>query len=120
MTFILCCSILMNVVLFIIFLGAREVHRKWKSEAAAHRITKLEHESLRAQWNAMVIRINQLGGSYLLRTGKVLHGASVPVQDATPFTADELRKLVKVCHPDKHGGDATMESITKKLLAMRK
>ncbi len=37
----------------------------------------------------------------------------------TQFDQDEIRTLVALCHPDKHGGKSSAQNMTKKLLAMR-
>lgn len=37
----------------------------------------------------------------------------------TPFTKKEITDLIKLCHPDKHGGSETANTLTRKLLQMR-
>lgn len=37
----------------------------------------------------------------------------------TPFTKDEIRTLIQLCHPDKHGGKESAVTITQKLLKLR-
>lgn len=36
-----------------------------------------------------------------------------------PFSKDELRTLIQLCHPDKHGGKKTASDITQKLIKLR-
>lgn len=35
------------------------------------------------------------------------------------FNEKELKQLVALCHPDKHGGSKVAEEMTRKLLALR-
>lgn len=50
--------------------------------------------ALAGRWNELVGRINALGGEGFLRG----------VRPAPTFTDEELLVLIKLCHPDKHGG----------------
>ncbi len=59
------------------------------------------------QWNALVQRINAKGGEQFLRG------------ESTQFTREELTHLIKLCHPDKHGGSASSVAMTQKLLNLR-
>jgi hypothetical protein len=36
------------------------------------------------------------------------------------FTQEEIRTMIKLCHPDKHGGNTSANAITAKLLRLRK
>lgn len=38
----------------------------------------------------------------------------------SPFSNDEIKTLIVLCHPDKHGGKDTAVKMTQKLLGMRK
>lgn len=60
------------------------------------------------EWNKLVNRINAKGGEAFLN--------SAPVPQ---FTADELKTLLQLCHPDKHGGKESAVRITQKLLELR-
>ncbi len=64
--------------------------------------------ALLAQWNALVRRINDLGGEQFLKAPK-------PAQ----FTKEEIQKLILLCHPDKHDGKPMANEMTAKLLAMK-
>lgn len=35
------------------------------------------------------------------------------------FTKDEIRTLIRLCHPDRHGGSASATDMTAKLLSLR-
>jgi hypothetical protein len=74
-------------------------------------IVSERHNAKVRQWNDLVARINALGGEQFLRGGER--------QVAAQFTADELRSLIQLCHPDKHAGKPIATEMTTKLLAMR-
>ena len=38
---------------------------------------------------------------------------------AKEFSGEELRTLISLCHPDRHGGKESAVRITQKLLALR-
>lgn len=74
----------------------------------AKRITELEYQELLNKWNDLVRQVNR--------------GDLVPksqMQRGT-FTPDEIDALVRLCHPDKHGGSKAANDITARLLALRK
>lgn len=56
--------------------------------------------------NKLVERINEKGGKEFLDHGIV-------------FSEEDLDKLIRLCHPDKHQGSKNSESATKLLLKMR-
>lgn len=35
------------------------------------------------------------------------------------FTQDEIRSMIRLCHPDKHGGKEVATKVTQKLMSMR-
>jgi hypothetical protein len=70
---------------------------------------KLRYAALQEEWNALVTRINARGGESFLR------GQSSPPQ----FSKEELRQLISLCHPDKHGGSERASYLTAKLNALR-
>ena len=43
-----------------------------------------------------------------------------PKQEVLPLGAIPVMSLLRLCHPDKHGGSEEATEITKKLLALRK
>lgn len=67
-----------------------------------------ELAALRQKWNALVGRINKLGGESFLKAPK-------PAQ----FTKEEIQKLILLCHPDKHDGKPMANEMTAKLLTMK-
>ena len=64
------------------------------------------YNNLVDEWNGLVQKINECGGQ-------------MSNQQNTQFTPDELRTLLSLCHPDKHGGKESATRITQKLIAMR-
>lgn len=80
-----------------------------------HAYKKLQQEksALMKEWNALVAKINDKGGEAFLEQG-VLRPRQSP-----QFTAEELRELVQLCHPDKHGGKESANRLTTKLNALR-
>lgn len=61
-----------------------------------------------AEWNALVKRINAKGGE------QFLEGSS-----NNQFTEDDIKKLLQLCHPDKHDGKQIAVDMTQKLLQLR-
>lgn len=80
-----------------------------------HAYTKLMHSknALLREWNAMIEKINAKGGEEFLE-----HGVLRPRLPAQ-FTAQELRELVQLCHPDKHPGKESAHRLSIKLNALR-
>ena len=71
-----------------------------------------KYEYLVDTHNALVKRINKLGGQdFLLRAER---------GENSQFSSDEISQLIKLCHPDKHNCSQTATAITQKLLSMRK
>lgn len=66
------------------------------------------YTKLLEQWNEMVERINAKGGAQFLN--------STPTK---VFTKEEIKLLIKLCHPDKHGNSEEANRITSKLLRLR-
>lgn len=69
-----------------------------------------KYKDLLAEWNALVDRVNKAGGDKIFKTS---------ASNNTQFTADELRTLVQLCHPDKHGGKEAATRMTQKLNQIR-
>lgn len=88
-----------------------EMHFRTLSQA--YQTLLREKEALLIQWNALVAQINDKGGKAFLERG-VLRPRQPP-----QFTAEELRELVQLCHPDKHGGKESANRLTVKLNALR-
>lgn len=61
------------------------------------------------EWNKLVRRINALGGEEFLNRGQAR------VENST-FGKDDIRRLLQLCHPDKHGGSELAQRMTAKLL----
>ena len=63
--------------------------------------------ALQAEWNSLVRKINAKGGEAFLE-GK-----------SKQFNREEIDRLVRLCHPDKHGQSKAAVEMTQKLLSMR-
>lgn len=68
---------------------------------------------LQLRWNAVVDQINSKGGMNFLNNGSI--GAKTVHQ----FTDDELRSLLQLVHPDKHGGKQSAITLTQKINSLR-
>ncbi len=86
-------------------------------------VPKSKYDALEAKytvlfnkWDTLVDRINDLGGENFLDSAT----SSDDVFKQNQFTQDELRKLIQLCHPDKHEGKPMAHEITSKLNAMRR
>lgn len=74
---------------------------------------QLEYFKLKNQWNDLVSQVNAKGGRQFLNEGSVN-------ADGQAFTADEIDRLIRLCHPDKHNQSTASNEMTKKLLQLRK
>jgi hypothetical protein len=62
--------------------------------------------------DALVTRINKLGGETFLRRGEAQQASAI-------FTADDVQRLILLCHPDRHDGKPMATEMTAKLLALK-
>jgi hypothetical protein len=81
-------------------------------------VTKSEYEKLQRdrdavvnRWNALVARINKLGSEKFLK-----HASIAPPQQ---LDAEDVRRLIMLCHPDKHDGKQSATEMTQKLLRLK-
>lgn len=77
-------------------------------EDALNRLHRLQrqHAALIDQWNTLVERVNKKGGEDFLKKGVVI-------------SLDEVRSLITLCHPDKHGGKESATRMTQRLIEIR-
>lgn len=73
-----------------------------------------KHNTLMSEHNYLVGVVNDRGG------WKFLNNAVMPDKLAAQFSQTEIKKLIMLCHPDKHGGKAIATEITQKLMSLRK
>jgi hypothetical protein len=83
---------------------------KYNKLKAEKRQAEIKFENLRLKWNQLVERLNRFGGLTALETA-----AKNPPQ----FSKDEIKKLIALCHPDKHANSPISNEITARLLKMR-
>jgi ABC-type multidrug transport system ATPase subunit len=85
-----------------------------KDELYLMKLGKLNYQkkfnSLRREWNSLVDRVNKLGGEQLFEQSS----------QSTQFTDQELKRLIQLCHPDKHKNSQLAVEMTQKLNKMRK
>lgn len=79
----------------------------------AHRATR-EHRKLLSEWNELVRKINDKGGVEFLREGTI-----IPPAGKRTLTDTDIKSLLLLVHPDKHGGKEAAVRMTQRLLAMR-
>lgn len=80
---------------------------KYLQVKAELHVTQLLFQDLQRDWNALILRINAKGGeSFLQGTSK-------------QFSREEIDRLVRLCHPDKHGQSKASVEMTQKLMSMR-
>lgn len=74
---------------------------------------QLEYFKLKNQWNELVSIVNAKGGVDFLRNGALK-------EPQPQFSAEELNKLIMLCHPDKHNGKSMATELTQKLLDLKR
>lgn len=82
----------------------------------------VDHRRIRSSDNMFVLRSTylQLMRDYFELELKMLQILLREKKPAKPiFNEKELKQLVALCHPDKHGGSKVAEEMTRKLLALR-
>lgn len=79
--------------------------REWQARYYA---AELARQELLKEWNALVTKINAKGGAAFL-------GGAEQKQ----LSDEDIKRLLMLCHPDKHGGKKMAEEMTQKLLALR-
>lgn len=67
-----------------------------------------EYNRVTARLNALIDIINAKGGEDFLL-----------MEVESQFSADELTKLINLCHPDKHDGKPMAVEMTQKLLQLK-
>lgn len=65
------------------------------------------YNSLNNKWSELVDRINAKGGESFLDG------------ESSEFTDQEIKNLIRLCHPDKHDQSSMSKELTQKLLKMR-
>jgi hypothetical protein len=80
-------------------------------DRAIHRIAELEIQchAMVIKWNGLVERINKLGGEDFLQQ-----------RQTTGLDSEDIKKLILLCHPDKHNNKDIAHEMTQKLLELRK
>lgn len=61
----------------------------------------------------------RLAWSQQMQANAIQEIARLRDQGSSSFTKDEIRTLIRLCHPDRHGGSAAATNMTAKLLSLR-
>lgn len=95
-------------------------------DAAIEIATKYQHELEAAQLHIARLDsiIMQLQAQLMLRDYQrqavdMLTGAFTQPAAQPQFTQDEIARMLRLCHPDKHGNSEAANDITRKLLNLR-
>lgn len=88
-------------------------HLKSQTENLSLRMDNIElqrkYSALVKKWNDLVNQVNQAGGEEFLTKKK-----------SSQFSDEDIKRLLQLCHPDKHGGKQLAVEMTQKLNALRK
>lgn len=76
-----------------------------------------EFNDLLSRWNTLARRINAKGGEEFLKHGVMPGGQQ---RADTGLSDVDIKRLLSLCHPDKHGGKQLAQDMTHKLLQMRR
>ncbi len=71
---------------------------------------KRKYDALLDEWNDLVGRVNAAGG---------VSGIKKRNEAQNPFSQEDIKRLLMLCHPDRHGGKQMAVEMTQKLTAMR-
>lgn len=71
--------------------------------------SRMAFSLLNDKWNDLVDRINKKGGERFLSQGP----------NGCQFSKEELKQILVLCHPDKHGGSDKATTITKQINKIR-
>lgn len=83
--------------------------------SSTHDKVRLENLSLQMRLALLKLQVAESEVRYRKLRNRVASGEF----GQGSFTPDEIKTLVRLCHPDKHNGSKAANEITQKLLAMR-
>lgn len=78
---------------------------------ARYRALNQANDELLARWNRVADQINAKGGQQFLDHGSLAQN--------NPFSQEDIRRLISLCHPDKHDGKKIAVEMTQKLLSLK-
>jgi hypothetical protein len=84
--------------------NVRELEDQLRRALALCDVHLKRYDELAGKWNSLVRQVNIFG----------LGNGTSP-----QFTSDDIDRLIRLCHPDRHGGKQVAVEMTQKLLAMR-
>lgn len=84
------------------------LQRKYDALQSDHTLLLVKFTHLQGEWNKLVDKINAKGGQ-----------AFLDGQRHAQLSREEIKKLISLCHPDKHGGRELAKQMTQRLLELR-
>ena len=78
-----------------------------------------ENARLNEECNSMIYEIRWLNNNIEFLQNKCDALASMNIPNKKAISEDDIKKMLLLCHPDKHGGKQIAHEVTQKLLAMR-
>lgn len=81
--------------------------RKYSKLCSDASIIAAKYTALLDEWNDLVKQINAKGGESFLNG------------DTQQLSQEDIKRLLSLCHPDKHGGKQSAVEMTQKLLELR-
>lgn len=97
--------------MFVTQAAYNRLSRELSSAIIALNTYKEAHTRIMNNWNQLIEIINAKGGEDFLKHGSI--GGN------NPFTPEDVKKLVMLCHPDKHDGKPMAVELTQKLLKLK-
>lgn len=88
-------------------------------------VTKTKYNEVKLKKDLAEAELSALIESYNVLVRKIKRGDFsqryvLPTEKSSEFTQEELAKLIRLCHPDKHNGSSAANEMTLKLLKLRK
>jgi len=91
-----------------------ELKRDYAISVGRHNAAAVELHNLKLRWNSVVDRLNDL--QTRVNTGQLV----APGVAHSQFSPQEIERLIRLCHPDKHDSSTAANEMTARLLSLRK
>lgn len=91
--------------------------KKYRATVAAHEIATHLFEM---KYNALMQTSVEMLKNAQLEIARLDAQVTRQARGSEQFTPEEIKTLITLCHPDKHGGKESAQRITQKLLSLRK
>lgn len=96
------------------------------AHARIERLTLEKHELMAENMKMAQLLVNARMEAEIAKQTNKMHGVLFGVDFAKgygpqpQFSEDEIARLLRLCHPDKHGNSSAANEMTRKLLGLRK